>query len=189
MGVAPYFPSCSHVCVVPSTLTSALSSPLQAKPPCLLLALQHLLNKLSLSPIDVPLLHDRLAVADTGATNHMVPNKSCFISYKSVSSLSVCMGNNSYVPVLGRGTSIFTVNGKQILVHNVLHIPGLAVPLYSLCTHFTQWDCGFLGTRELGFLVYFPTFILSIDTAINCHLSFNPLGHSAPLHTLHYVQP
>jgi hypothetical protein len=168
---------------------SVLSSSLQAKPPRLSLALQHLLNKLSLSPVDAPLLHGWLAVADTGATNHMVPNKSCFISYKSVSSLSVCMGNNSYVPVLGCSTAIFALNGKQILARNVLHVLGLAVPLYSLHTHFTQHGCGFLRTRESGFLIYYPTFILSIDMAVDCHLSFDPLGHSAPLHTLHYVQP
>jgi hypothetical protein len=76
MGVASNFPSCSHACVGPSTSTSALSSPLQAKPPRLSSALQHLLNKLSLSPVDVPLLQGQLAVADTGATNHMVPDKS-----------------------------------------------------------------------------------------------------------------
>jgi hypothetical protein len=67
--------------------------------------------------------------------------------------------------------------------------PGLAVPLYSLRTHITQQGCGFIGTCESGFLVYFPTFVLSVDTAIDCHLSFDPLGRSAPLATLHYVQP
>ncbi len=97
------------------------------------------------------------------------------------------MGNNSYVLVLGRGTAIFAINGKRILVRKVLHIPGLAVPLYSLRTHVTQRGCGFLGTDESGFLVYFPTFALLVDTAVDCHLSFNPLGHFAPLHTLHYI--
>jgi hypothetical protein len=189
MRVAPYLPSCSHVYAVPSILTSAIYPPPQFKQPHLLSALQHLLNKLSLSPINVPLLHGRLAVADTGATNHMVPNKSCFISYKVVSGLSVWMGTNSYVPVLGCGTTIFALNGKRILVRNVLHVPGLAVPLYSLCTHVMQHGCGFLGTNELGSLVYFPTFVWLVDTAVDCHLSFDPLGHSAPLHTLQYVQP
>jgi hypothetical protein len=49
----------------------------------------------------IPLLHGRFAVASTGATNHMVPNKSCFISYKSIFGLSVQMGNKSYILVLG----------------------------------------------------------------------------------------
>ena len=119
----------------------------------------------------------------------MVPDKSCFISYKSVLGLSVCMGNNSFVPVLDHGTAIFSLNGKHVLVQNVLHVPGLAVPLYSLRTHVTQRGCGFIGTGESGFLVYFPSFVLSVDMTVDCHLSFTPLGHSAPLNTLHYVQP
>ena len=46
-----------------------------------------------------------------------------------------------------------------------------------------------MGAEESGFLVYFPDFVLSVDTAGESHLSFDPLGHSAPLSTLHYVQP
>ncbi len=35
-----------------------------------------------------------LLVANTGATDHMIPNKSAFISYRLVSGCRVCMGNN-----------------------------------------------------------------------------------------------
>jgi hypothetical protein len=119
----------------------------------------------------------------------MVPDKSCFISYTLIYGLSVQMDNNSYVSVLGRGTAIFAMNSKCILVRNVLHVPGLVVPLYSLRTHITQQGCGFIGTCKSGFLVYFPTFVLSVGTAIDCHLSFDPLSRSAPLAALHYVQP
>jgi hypothetical protein len=41
-----------------------------------------------------------MAVADSGATNHMLPDRAAFISYKSVCNLCVCMGNNSYAPIL-----------------------------------------------------------------------------------------
>ncbi len=140
-------------------------------------------------PVLLPLHHGQLAVADTGATDHMVPDKSCFISYTSISGLSVQMGNNSYVPVLGRCPAIFALNSKCILVRNVLHTSGLAVPLYSLRTHITQQGCGFIGTGESDFLLYFPAFVLSVNTAVDCHLSFNPLVWSALLATLHYVQP
>jgi hypothetical protein len=166
----------------------ALALPLQSLLG-LLATLSSLLKRLANSPVAAPITTDRLAVADTGATDHMVPDKSCFISYKLVVGLSVRMGNNSFVPVLGQGTTIFALNGKRILVRNVLHVPGLAAILYSLCTHVTQHGCGFFGTQDSGFLVYFPTFVFSIDTAVDCHLSFAPLGHAAPLHTLHYVQP
>ncbi len=63
------------------------------------------------------------------------------------------------------------------------------MPLYSLHTHCKQRGCGFLGTNEAGMLVYFPTFVLSVDTSSDCMLSYEPLGHTAPLNTLHYVQP
>ncbi len=76
-----------------------------------------------------------LVVTDTGATDHMLPDKLAFISYKRVVGLSVRMGNNSFVLVLCRGTALFSLNGKCLLVRNALHVPGLAVPLYSLRAH------------------------------------------------------
>ena len=132
-NVAHYYPSCSHVSVAVSSSSmpaAQLSAP--SRPPWVSPALLKLLSTLSLSPIDVPLPNGRFAVADTGATDHMIPDKLCFISYKTVSGLSVRMGNNSFVPVLGRGTAVFALNGKRLLVRNVLHVPGLAVPLYRL---------------------------------------------------------
>ncbi len=119
----------------------------------------------------------------------MLPDNSSFISYKIVSGLQVRMGNNSYIPVLGHGTAIFALNGKRILIRNALHVPGLTVPLYSLRAHMRQLGCGFLGSETTGFLVYFPTFVLSIDTSVDCHLSYEPLGSCTPLGTLHYAQP
>ncbi len=154
----------------------------------LLLSITQILDRLSLTP-SAPTSVGRFAVADTGATDHMVPDKLAFISYKHVIGLNVRMGNNSYVPVQGRGSAIFALNGKRVLIQNVLHVPGLAVPLYSLQTHLSQRGCGFFGSASSGFLVYFLTFVLSVHTSVDCHLSFEPLSSSAPLDTLHYAQP
>jgi hypothetical protein len=99
------------------------------------------------------------------------------------------MGNNFYVPVLGHGSAVIALNGRFILIWNTLHVPGLAVPLYSLCAHLKQLGCGFIGTSEAGILIYFPTFILSVDTTSDCHLSYEPLGWTVPLCSLHYIQP
>jgi hypothetical protein len=115
-------------------------------------------------------------VANSGATNHMFPDKLAFISYKLVSNLRVRMGKNSYLPVLGRGLAIISLNGQCILVRNALHVPGLIVSLYSLRAHFTQPGCGFIGASGVGILVYFPTFILLVGTSKDCHLSFESLG-------------
>jgi hypothetical protein len=99
------------------------------------------------------------------------------------------MRNYSFLPVLGRGLAIISLNGQSILVRNVLHVPGLIVPLYSLRAHFAQPGCGVIGASCVCILVYFPTFVLSVDTSKDCHLAFESLGHFASLDTLQYVQP
>ena len=99
------------------------------------------------------------------------------------------MGNNSYAPVLGRGTAIISLNGQRLLIRNVLHVPALRVPLYSLRAHLRQRGCGFVGSFNTGMHVYFPDVVLSVDMSMDCHLSYEPLCKSAPLSTLHYVQP
>ncbi len=99
------------------------------------------------------------------------------------------MGNNSFLPVLRRGTAIVSPNGQHVLIRNALHVPGLKIPLYSICAHLKQHGCEFLGTFEAGMLVYFPWLVLSVDTSSDCHLSYKPLGRAALLDTLYYVQP
>jgi hypothetical protein len=139
----------------------------------------------AISPAD---LH-HLVMGDTCATNHMLPDRSAFISYKSVWHLCIRMGNNSYAPVLGRGTAIISLNGQCLLIRNVLHVPALRVPLYSLCAHLHQCGCGFMGSFDMGMHVYFPGVDLSVDMSTDCHLSYKPLGKSALLSSLHYDQP
>jgi hypothetical protein len=99
------------------------------------------------------------------------------------------MGNNSFVSVIGWGTTVFSLNGKRALVRNTLHIPGLAIPLYSLRAHLHQPGCGFIRTFEDSFHIYFPSFVPSVDMSSDCHLTFKSLGTSVPLATLYYVQP
>ena len=119
----------------------------------------------------------------------MVPDHSAFISYKAIRNLRVCMCNNSFAHVLGRGTAIISLNGQPILIHHVLHVPALRAPLYSLRAHLRQRGCGFVGSHDTGMHVYFPSLVLSVDRSTDCHLTHKPLGKSAPLSTLHYVQP
>jgi hypothetical protein len=118
----------------------------------------------------------------------MLPEKTAFILYKAISNHQVCMGNNSFIPVLGRGTAIFSLNGQYVFIQTVLRVPGLVVPLYSLRTHLTQSGCVFYGACEAGILVCFLIVVLTVDTSSDCHLSYEPLGCCAPLNILHYVQ-
>ena len=66
-----------------------------------------------------------MVVVDSGATDHMFPDQSAFITYQVESDLRVKMGNRDYLPVRGRGTAIIELNGKKVLVRNSLHVPGL----------------------------------------------------------------
>ncbi len=110
----------------------------------------------------------------------MVPDRLAFISYKAIWNLRVCMGNNSFAPVLGRGIAIILLNGQRILIHHVLHVPAHWVPLYSLRAHLHQRGSGFVGSHDTGMHVYFLGLVLSVDTSTDCHLTNKPLGKSVP---------
>jgi hypothetical protein len=130
-----------------------------------------------------------LVVADTGATNHMLPNKTAFILYTPVSGQCVRIGNNSFTSIAGKGTAIILLNSKKILICNCLHVPDLRNLLYSLCAHQRQRGCRHIGMYGLGMHVFFPSFTIEVDTATNCHLWYQPLGHTLGLADLDYVQP
>ena len=151
--------------------------------------LASIIQRMSTSSILPPSGVSRFTVTNSGATDHMFPDKSAFISYKLVTHLQVQMGNNSFLPVLGRGSAIISLNGQRILVRNALHVPGLVVPLYSLRAHCLQHGCGFIGAKGVGILIYFPSFVLTVDTTKDCHLTYESLGGTAPIELLHYVQP
>ena len=145
---ALYSPSCSLSVAASLSSMPAAQSSSPSRPPWVSPALLKLLSTLSVSLIKVPLPDGRFAVADMGATDHMLPDKLCFISYRTVSGLSVCMGNNSFVPVLGPGTAVFELNGKRLLVRNVLHVPGLAVPSTVFESTSPSVDAALSGLRS-----------------------------------------
>ncbi len=96
----------------------------------------------------------------------------------------------NFAPILGSGTAIISLNSKKIFIQDYLHVPMQRNPLYSLRAHQQhQKGCGFLGMYEMGMFVFFPWFILEVDTAVDCHFSYEPLGCSASLSLLDYVQP
>ncbi len=128
-------------------------------------------------------------VADTGAIDHMILDKSAFISYPPVLNCQFQMGNNSFAPILGIGLAIIAVNGKQMLICNYLHIPALGIPLYSLCAHLDQYGCSFLRMHKLGMYVFFPSFIIEVNTATDCYLLHELIGCSCVLSSQDYVQP
>jgi len=73
-----------------------------------------------------------VVIADSGATDHMWPHYSAFTSYKPLTSKHVTLADNTLVPVVGIGSIKILFDGHVIGVRNVLHVPSLRVPLYSL---------------------------------------------------------
>ena len=130
-----------------------------------------------------------LIVADTGATDHMLPEKSAFISYRPVTGRRVRMGNNSFAPIVGCGSAVIAINGRRILIRECLHVPALRNPLYSLRAHQRQYGCGFIGMQGLGMFVFFPSFIVEVNTTTDCHLSYSAVGRACTMSALDYVQP
>jgi hypothetical protein len=89
-----------------------------------------------------------------------------------------------------KNTTIIFLNGKRILIRDCLHFPMPQNPLYSFRAHQQhQNGCGFLGMNGMGMFVFSPLFILKIDTAVDCHLSYQSLGCLASLSLLDYIQP
>jgi hypothetical protein len=157
IGIAPH---CSFASLVVSPHRPPPTDPKGVQTVCLPKIVLALLNNHlahSISFLDARTCpHTSLLVADTGATHHMIPNKSSFISYYPVSGRCVCMGNNSFAPILGHGSAIISLNRKLILIWHCLHVSDLCNPPYSLYTHHCQQGCGYIGMNGLGMYVFFP---------------------------------
>jgi hypothetical protein len=74
-------------------------------------------------------------IIDSGATAMMVPFHHCFITYKPTPKSYVILGNSQKSPCLGRGDVCITMGGFTVVLKDVLHIPSLRCPLFSIRCH------------------------------------------------------
>jgi hypothetical protein len=126
--------------------------------------------------------------ADSGATEHMLPDYSAFVSYKRCHNESVTLGDETQLPILGRGKAIFMINGKTIQVCDALHVPGLRAPLYSLRKHRHMDGCGYYSHFGVGSFILFPTFTIEVDDTEDNIVSYKSIGRQ-PNVKLDYKQP
>ena len=76
-----------------------------------------------------------LWTVDSGATDHIVQDRTAFLDYRRVpvGSKKIYMGNDSTVDVLGIGTCELVFNsGHKLLLHNVLFAPDIRRSLVSV---------------------------------------------------------
>jgi hypothetical protein len=77
------------------------------------------------------------------------------------------MVNNHPVPCLGIGTKIYRIDGLDIGLCQVLHVPALKAPLISVQQHRRHQGCSFIADNGGCFLT-FPTFSITIDDSTDC---------------------
>lgn len=79
------------------------------------------------------------------------------------------------------------LNGKTLLLRNVLHVPALSEPLYSLRRHRMMPDCGYYSSYDTGSHLLFPHFVLEVDTSIDNVLSYQSIGNASS--RIDYAEP
>lgn len=121
---------------------------------------------------------EALCCADSGATRHMFPDYSTFVSYHKCYNKTVQLGDSTELPIYGYGTAKFSLNGRIIVVRNALHVPGLTDPLYSLRQHRFMSGCGFFSHYDSGAFLLFPTFEIKVDDTVDCLLNFKTIGRN-----------
>jgi hypothetical protein len=126
--------------------------------------------------------------ANSGATDHMFPDRHAFISYHPTPNCFVELGDGTKLRQMGKGSAKIMLNDKVILLRNVLHVPQLQEPLYSLRRHSQMPECGYFSSFDTGSHLLFPTSVLEIDTSIDNILDFQSIGasHSSGLD---YAEP
>ena len=126
--------------------------------------------------------------ADSGATKHMFPDYTTFISYRHVHHKVVTLGDGSPLPIFGAGTAKLSINKHVILVRNALHVPGLSALLYSLRQHRLMPGCGFFSHYKCGAFLLFPSFLIKIDDSEDCLINVKAIG-THPSAPIAYAEP
>jgi hypothetical protein len=98
---------------------------------------------------------------------------STLITYKPCRQSYVILADKSRVPCLGRGIIHLTLDDKQIILHDVLHVPHLQNPLLSVCCLRRLQGCSFLADNS-GSYLSFPNFIIPVDDSSHCIIPGRP---------------
>lgn len=142
--------------------------------------------------IHVPSSKDESAstnmIIDSGATAHMDPHRRAFQSYKSLDpGYYVKLANEIKLPVAGIGRTAISMGGKYVVLSEVLHVPDLRSPLFSVSSHRRRQGCSFIADNS-GISLTFPSFVLNIDDSTECMLPYRQHGQSVSARNFDYVE-
>jgi len=123
------------------------------------------------------------ACIDSGATHDMSNGQaSDFANYRSLPKGShVLVADNHPIECLGVGTKIWRIGGPRghiVARREVLHVPALKAPLFSVRQHRRHQGCSFVADNK-GCYLTFPTFSVPVDDSTDCLIAYetiNPVG-------------
>jgi hypothetical protein len=120
---------------------------------------------------------------DSGASHDLFPNRSYFIDYNAISDAGhyVVVANESHIPIHGIGTVRCQIDGHEVLIRKVYHVPLLNSPLFSICTHRRRGAGCSLVADDSGCWLTLPSFIMKIDDSDDFLLPIAPSNPTAPL--------
>ena len=97
----------------------------------------------------------------------MMPFRQCFITYTSTPRSYVVLANSQRSPCLGRGDICINMGGNAVILRDVLHIPSLRCPLFSVRCHRRYIGCSFIADNE-GCYLTFPSFTIEVNDRTDC---------------------
>ena len=118
-----------------------------------------------------------LLCPDSGATADMFWDRRLFVDsdYEPLSTRHVEMGDGRRVPIAGRGTVEFVVDGHRVRLADCYHVPDLDVHLLSIRVHRRRGPgCSFLADDH-GMYLTFPSFVLSVDDGSDPLIAISPI--------------
>ena len=98
-------------------------------------------------------------IVDSGATSHMFPYRQAFISYCETPGGYILLADQKKAPSIGIGSVCFSIGGHFVQLCNVLHVPVLCAPLFSVQRHLRSSHSSFVADND-GILLAFPSFCL-----------------------------
>ena len=88
------------------------------------------------------------------------------------------IGNTTKIPIEGIGNVTYTLNEKQILSHNVLHVTALRGPIYSLRKHHQWPGCGVYSSYKDGSYLFLPEILIQIEDSFDNIIRYRSLRRS-----------
>jgi len=96
----------------------------------------------------------------------MHPYRDDFETFQGLTDCYVEMGDKTRVPVEGKGTVCYGINGFTVRKKNVLYVPDLGVGLLSIRLHRRKKGCSFVADND-AMLLHYPRFTVPVDDKID----------------------